>query len=120
VSYPDIGGAGKFAGKWAMPIDSPPRTVSGTISLSDGTVLADATTGTNTQTLPPRASCYDAATKTGQVFTLKKVDASANAVVLKGDGADLIDDFNTVNLGLQYDVITVQAGPIQWRVLSTN
>lgn len=47
--------------------------------------MVDATSGSLTMTLPTAAS------STGKVFYIKKIDSSANSVIIDGAGAETID-----------------------------
>lgn len=56
---------------------------------SDDLILADATSGALTITLPPAAS------NSGKVYTIKKIDSSANAVTIDGNASETIDGSTT-------------------------
>src|SRR5690606_20762994 len=60
-------------------------TASGNVELSDDIILVDATSAAVTMTLPALARAG------GKAFTLKKIDASANDMVIDGDSAETID-----------------------------
>lgn len=77
-------------------------------------VLGDATTDAFTITLPLLAHAYDAKTGTGQRVTIKKTDASANAVTVDGASDETIDGGANVSLSSQYDAVTLIAGPSEW------
>ena len=70
--------------------------------------VVDATSGTVTLTLPVATS------SDGLRFEFKKKDATANVVVVKGNGSELIDAANTYNLEAQYDSVTVVSYGTQW------
>lgn len=61
---------------------------------------SDATSAPQTVTLP-------AATGSGTIRTVKKIDASANTVTVQRAGADLIDGVATYVLTVQYQSVTV-------------
>ena len=79
-----------------------------TLTLNDVTVVCDATSGAITATLPTAASAA------GREYVIKKKDASANAVTLKGNGAELIDGANTKATTTQYATIRAQSDGTQW------
>lgn len=82
-----------------------------TVTLEDSTVLADATSAAFTITLP---KAYNA---NGYIFTIKKIDSSANAVTVDGDGAETIDGATTQVISFQYDSVTVQSDGTEWWIL---
>ena len=75
-------------------------------------ILVDASGGAVTITLPP-------ITRDGKVFDIKKVDSSANAVTVDGDGTEPIDDGLTAVLTAQYEDISIMAelGTTKWWIL---
>ncbi len=83
-------------------------TTDTTIDTTYCTVLVDATGGNVTITLPTAASNYNATTKQGDYWIVKRIDVSVNTVTIKGDGAELIDFSNTqlVTSGAFYKVQT--------------
>ena len=71
---------------------------------TDHTILANATGGDVDVTLPV------ASTIKGQIFIVKKIDSSGNAVNVSGDGG-------TISLTTQYDRAAVQSdGTDFWRI----
>jgi hypothetical protein len=97
------------AGLVIPPTGSRPVTADDTITDADATILADATAGVITLTLPP------ALTSPGP-FTVKKIDASANAVNVDGDGSDQINGSGVaLAITTQYESRTfVSDGSSQW------
>lgn len=89
------------------------RTVMATASLLSGdyTMLCDATGGAIVINLPA------AATSTGRIANIKKIDASANAVTIDPNGAELIDGAATIATTTQWDNYTIQSNGIAWYVL---
>ncbi|SEB24791.1 hypothetical protein [Paraburkholderia sartisoli] len=85
-------------------------TASAAVALGDVTVIVDATGGNNTQTLPAAASA------TGREFVIKKKDASANTVTVKGNGTELIDGANTKVIAAQYGTARVKSDGVQYWV----
>lgn len=88
-----------------------------TLTLVQSTVLCDATTGNQTDTLPTAASAYNTLTGEGGIIALKKIDSSANTCTLKGNGAETIDGVNTKVESSQYTGYRVQSNGTSWFVL---
>lgn len=86
-------------------------TASTTVVDSDDLILADATGGAITVTLPA------ASVNAGRRFTVKKVDASANAVTYDGAGAETIDNGGTFGWTTQYSAYTIQSDGTAWWVI---
>ncbi len=110
-----IGGAGLASAVTAVASDNAsdlPRTVTttATVTVLDTTVLADATAAAFDVDLPSAANVPDA------VFTIKKIDASANAVTVDA-GAATIDGAATYALAAQWQSITVQSNGTNWYIL---
>lgn len=77
----------------------------------DRTILMDASGGARTVTLPL------AATSNRVVLTIKKIDSSANAVTIDGNGAETIDGAATQVLAAQWDSFTIQCNGTAWFIL---
>lgn len=79
---------------------------------ADHTILADASAGAITITLPA------AGTNTStQVLVVKKTDSSTNAVTLDANGTEKIDGALTLVLPAQNSHVVIQAGFSGWHVL---
>ena len=102
-----IPGANAIGGPVAISI----KNANYTVMLSDNIILGDATSGAIILTLPSAASAA------GRVFFFKKIDPSANAVTVKGNLAELIDNSNAVVIASQYVAITVVSNGTQWYLL---
>lgn len=76
-----------------------------------GTVLADATGGAITITLPLAVNSAD------RQISVKKTDASGNAVTLDGNGAETIDGAAGYALPAQNNFVTVLCDGINWQVI---
>lgn len=87
------------------------KTTTYTVTLTDCTLIGDATSAAFTFTLPTAASA------TGLRYVFKKKDASANAVTVKGNGAQLIDGVNTQVLAAQYDHIEIISDGTVWWII---
>lgn len=88
-------------------------TTTYTQTQNDGTILGNATGGAFTVTL------LSAARMIGQRVTIKKTDASANAVTIDGNSAETIDGAATVALSTQYAFRTIQSDGSNWHVISS-
>jgi hypothetical protein len=82
-----------------------------TLTLENSTVLCDATSGAFTVTLP------DVLEFTGVVFTIKKINTSANDVTVDGDGANVESLSTWVLTGADYPSITIQSDGTEWWIL---
>lgn len=76
----------------------------------DSTVVADATGGNITVTLP------QAMTVQGMILTVKKVDGSGNTVTVDGYSSETIDGATTKVLSSQYEAITIHSSGSEWFV----
>jgi len=76
---------------------------------SDSLLMVDATDGPVTVTLPSAASVA------GRSFTVKKIDASGNAVTLDA-GSETIDGSSTLAISAQWDASTIQSIGTAWAV----
>lgn len=90
---------------------TPYRAVSSsfTLTLDDGMLLVDATSGAATVTLP------DVRRAAGRTFFTKKADVSANAVTVSS--ADLIDGASTYALTVQFQSVTVLSDGTTWWIV---
>lgn len=82
-----------------------------TLLTSDNVILGDATGGALLFTLPTAASAA------GQVFFIKKIDSSGNAITVQANGVELIDGSNTQIISSQYVSITLVSNGTQWYLL---
>lgn len=81
------------------------------LTINDFTVAADATGGAMSLTLP------SAVTFPGQIYVLKKVDSSVNAVTVGCSGGQSIDGSATQTLAIQYASIMVQSDGTNWIII---
>jgi hypothetical protein len=70
---------------------------------NDHIILADGTSASFTVTLP----AANAVTAFSQLVTVKKLDSSANAIVVSGNGSDLIEGVKSKSLASQYNSLTL-------------
>ena len=89
------------------------QTMNYTVTTLDSTLLGDATTGTVTFTLPMAMSAM------WHFYYFKKVDSSANNVVIQRAGSDLIDGQTSVTLSTQYQSVIIQSDGTNWQKLSS-
>ena len=87
------------------------KTGAYTLAATDGTVTGNASGGAFSLTLPTSVGA------TGRVYTLKKIDSSANVVTVATTLSQTIDGTTTRALSLQYDAITVQSDGANWFII---
>ncbi|MFZ9654544.1 MAG: hypothetical protein ACO29V_02805 [Limnohabitans sp.] len=87
------------------------RTAAYTATTSDHTILCNATTAAFSVTLPTAVG------NTGQMYSIKKIDASANAVTVATTAAQTIDGAATRSLASQWSSVTVQSDGANWVVI---
>lgn len=84
-----------------------------TLTANHYTVLCDATAGAMDVDLPAAAS------HAGRIYIIKKIDASANAVSVDPNGAELIDGSGTsYDLSTQWQSVTIQSNGTSWFILA--
>ncbi len=88
------------------------KTTAYTLTDQDYFVACDATGAAFTITLPA------AALYAGKMFTIKKTDASANAVTIDGNGAETIDGALTASLATQYRSKTLLSNGTTWHIIA--
>ncbi len=87
------------------------KTIDYTVAAGDHVVRADATSGLRTITLPAAAS------HSGRIIHIKKVDSSVNAVRIDGNLSELVEDATTQDLLLQGENLMLQCNGTGWDVL---
>jgi hypothetical protein len=87
------------------------KTSAYTATASDFTIRVDASGGAVTITLPAAAS------HTGRLYRIKKVDGSANAVTIDGNAAETIDGAATQSTTTQYASFTIQSNGTNWDII---
>ena len=68
--------------------------------------------GNTTITLPAAAS------NTGRVYVIKKVDSSSTTTIIDGNSSETIDGAATVNLTTQYSFRMIQSDGTNWQIIS--
>lgn len=86
-------------------------TAAYTVPVGVDLVLVDATSAGVTVTLPAASGA------TKRRITVKKVDASGNAVTIDGSGTETIDGTTTHAMSTQYESATVQSDGTQWWIV---
>lgn len=93
------------------PIAISTKSANYTVTLFDNVLLGNAAGGAIIFTLPP------AATATGRLFYIKKIDATANAVTIQANGVEVIDGSNTQFTTTQYEEFTLISNGTAWYIL---
>lgn len=84
-------------------------TAAGTMNGADGVILANATAGAMTVTALPADEAFQ------KVIRVKKIDASANNVLVKAAGSDTFEGVTTITLAAQYaSVVLYSSGSSTW------
>lgn len=87
------------------------KTGNYTMTASDVVVLADATSGGFTLTLPTAAS------GAGNRYYIKKTDSSGNGVVVDGNGSETIDGATTQTIYIQYQSLMIISNGTSWFII---
>lgn len=87
------------------------KTANYTLIVSDYTILFDATAGNLVATLPTAAS------STGRVYNIKKMDSTANTVTIDANASETIDGALTKVISTQFNSYTIQSTGTAWVVL---
>lgn len=87
-------------------------TASYDVAGDDMVILADASGGAITVGLPPAAGALQ------QVFYVKKIDSSSNAVTIDPYGSETVDGETTYTLGAQYSSVCIYCDGNAWYTLS--
>lgn len=82
-----------------------------TVLNSDNVLLANCSGGSITFSLPTVASAV------GQVFFLKKIDATLNAMIILPNGVDLIDGLASQTTTTQYESFTIVSDGSAWWII---
>jgi hypothetical protein len=98
------------SGRWHTGIVT--KTGTYTATAADCTILCDATSAAFTVTLPP------ANTVSGRIYHVLKIDSSANAVTVDGDGSETINGATTKALASQWDKTVIQSNGTAWYIIS--
>src|SRR5712692_4709899 len=93
----------------------PVTSVTGTYTVlsSDTVILADATSGAFTTTLPTAAGI------SGKSYTVLKSDSSSNTVTVGTTSGQLISGQSSFSLPYQYSVVTILSDGSNWEIVYT-
>lgn len=89
-------------------------TTSGNVQSGDYLIIADATGGAITMTLPP------AALVPGRIYAFKRINSGANAVIVDGYAAETIDGAATHTLTPQWNSVTIMSNGTAWFILADH
>lgn len=94
-------------------------TVTGntTLDATHRTVLVN-NTGSVTITLPTAASAFGDGV--GRIYTVKKISAAANDVIIDPNGAETIDDAASKTLTLKDSSISFQTNGTTWKIIGSH
>ena len=90
------------------------KTANYTVVLTDNTVLANVSAGNITITLPTAVGA------TGRIYSIKKVDSSANVVTIATTASQTIDGTTTKVLSYQYDGFQLQTDGANWFIIANT
>ena len=86
-------------------------TTSGNVVSGDYLIIADATGGAITMTLPP------AALVPGRIYVFKRINSGANAVVIDPNASETIDGAATYTLSAQWNSVTIMSNGTAWFII---
>lgn len=86
-------------------------TTTGNVVSGDYLIVANAAGGAITMTLPP------AALVPGRIYTFKRINSGANAVVIDPSGVETIDGAATYTLSAQWNSVTIMNNGIAWFII---
>jgi hypothetical protein len=86
-------------------------TATGNVVSGDYLIIADATGGAITMTLPP------AALLSGRIYVFKRINSGANAVIVDPSGAETIDGAATYTLSAQWNSVTIMSNGTAWFII---
>lgn len=87
------------------------KTGNYTITAADSIILADATAGARTMTLPTAVGIP------GRQYTIKRINAGANTVTVATTSPQTIDGSSTYSLTSQYQKVTIVSDGTNWMIL---
>jgi hypothetical protein len=90
------------------------KTAAYTALISDEIIIADASSAAFTITLPTAVG------KTGQTYTIKRINAGANAVTVGTTSSQNIDGAATYALSMQYKYVKVVSDGSHWIIVGNN
>ena len=90
------------------------KTTAYTVALADGIIGANATSGAFSVTLSTAIG------KAGRSYTVKKIDASANAVTVTTTSSQTIDGATSYSLAVRWKYLTVTSDGANWLITANN
>jgi hypothetical protein len=87
------------------------KTANYTLTATDSIILANAASGAVALTLPTAVGCA------GRVYTLKKIDSSANAVTVATSASQTIDGASSQALAAQWNLVRVASDGSNWFIV---
>lgn len=87
------------------------KTTNYTVLATDSIMSGDCTSGNLTFTLPAAASI------TGRQYTFKRIDGSANSVIVDGNASETIDGATTYTLATQWQSISIISNGTNWLII---
>ncbi len=89
-------------------------TASGNVVSGDYLIIADATAGAITMTLPT------AALVPGRIYAFKRINAGANAVIVDGYASETIDGNFTHTMTPQWNSLVIMTNGVVWFILADH
>lgn len=89
-------------------------TTSGAVVSGDYLIIADATAGAITLTLPP------AAIVAGRIYVFKRINAGANQVIVDAYASETIDGNLTHTLTPQWNSLLIMTNGVAWFILADH
>jgi hypothetical protein len=87
------------------------KTTDFTLGTATDVILADASAGAITISLPAAANA------SGKLFWIKKIDSSANLVTVDPDGSECIDQYTSLALCERGDAVQIVSNASQWWII---
>lgn len=109
VNTSSASGTLTVSGSYSSPVTNYSST--NTLDIGNSLAVVDATSGSVTINLPA------ASTFNGVEFTIKKIDASANTVIIDGNASEVIDGATTQTLTGQWDFYKVKSNGTAWYII---
>jgi hypothetical protein len=89
-------------------------TTSGNVLSGDYLIIADATAGAITMTLPP------AALVPGRIYAFKRINSGANQVIIDGYASETIDGATSHSMSPQWNSLIIMTNGVAWFKLADH
>ena len=89
-------------------------TTSGNVVSGDYLIIADATAGAITMTLPP------AALVPGRIYAFKRINSGANQVIIDGYASETIDGATSHSMSPQWNSLIIMTNGVAWFKLADH